>query len=190
MASYDAPVQSGHRLFLKPLLVALLAGVLCAPSAALAQQPIEPSDRLSWSIFRELITLPYYGVFDHLSFEVGKGGVVTLRGHVRRDTLIDEAEARVKAIDGVEEVRNEIELLPASPQDDRIRLATYRAIYRHDALERYALSAVPPIHIIVNKGNITLEGIVDSKLDKQLAESQARSVPGTFSVTNNLQVDD
>lgn len=168
----------------------LVVASLIAPlGVARAQQAIAPDDRVSWSIYRELITLPYYGVFDHMSFEVGKGGVVTLRGHVRRDTLKSDAEARAKSVEGVEEVRNEIEILPASPQDDRIRLAAYRAIYRHDTLERYALNAVPPIHIIVKNGNITLEGIVDSKLDSQLAESQVRSIAGTFSITNNLQVD-
>ena len=188
MATSDAPVQTGHRPFLTSLLAAVLAGVLLVPAATQAQQPIGPDDRLSWSIYRELVTLPYYGVFDHMSFEVGDGGTVTLRGRVRRDTLKSDAEARVKDIEGVEQVRNEIEVLPASPQDDRIRLAAYRAIYRHDSLERYALNAVPPIHIIVENGRITLEGVVDTKMDAQLAEVQARSVPGTFEITNNLQV--
>lgn len=115
---------------------------------------------------------------------------MTLHGAVRRGSLKDDAEARVKDIEGVEQVRNEIELLPASTGDDRIRLAVYRAIYRHDSLERYALNAVPPIHIIVKSGHITLEGIVSTRMDKQLAEVQARSVPGTFSITNNLQVEE
>ena len=162
--------------------------VLMVGSTVGAQQLIPRDDRVSSSIYRELITLPYYGVFDHMKFEVGKGGVVTLRGAVRIPSLKQDAEARVKSVEGVEEVRNEIEVLPASPQDDRIRLQTYRAIYRHDALERYALNAVPPIHIIVKQGNITLEGMVDSPLDSQVAEMQARGVPGTFSITNNLQV--
>lgn len=162
--------------------------VLMAGSTAGAQQLIPRDDRVSLNIYRELITLPYYGVFDHMKFEVGKTGVVTLRGAVRRPSLKEDAESRVKSVEGVEEVRNEIEVLPASPQDDRIRLQTYRAIYRHDTLERYGLSAVPPIHIIVKQGNITLEGMVDSKLDAQVAEMQARGVPGTFTITNNLQV--
>jgi hyperosmotically inducible periplasmic protein len=154
-----------------------------------AQQLIPREDRLSWNIYRELITLPHYGMFDHLSFETGPGGVVTLRGYVRRPIVKDDAEARVKQVEGVEEVRNEIEVLPPSPQDDRIRLAVYRAIYRHDTLERYGLSALPPIHIIVRNGHVTLEGVVDTKMDRQIAEMQARAVPGTFTITNNLQVE-
>lgn len=177
-------------LRLLPQLVGALMLVLTlAHTPADAQQIIPRNDRVSSNIYRELITLPFYGVFDHLSFEVGEKGVVTLRGSVRRPTTKADAEARLQDIEGVEEVRNEIEVLPASPQDDRIRIAAYRAIYRHDSLERYALSAVPPIHIIVKNGTITLEGVVDSKMDAQLAEPQARSVAGTFTITNNLQVD-
>lgn len=173
----------------RTIVAALVLAVVAPAGLASAQQVIAPDDRLSWSIYRELVTLPYYGVFDHLSFQTDDSGTVTLRGAVRRPSLKDDAESRVKGIEGVEQVRNEIEILPASPQDDRIRLAVYRAIYRHDTLERYALSAVPPIHIIVDGGHIRLEGIVNSTMDKQLAEVQARSVPGTFSITNNLQVE-
>jgi hyperosmotically inducible protein len=177
-------------LCLVPRMVGALVLVLTlAPAPADAQQIIPRNDRVSWNIYRELITLPLYGVFDHLSFEAGDKGVVTLRGYVRRPITKDDAEARVKDVEGVEEVRNQIEVLPVSPQDDRIRIAAYRAIYRHDTLERYALSAVPSIHIIVKNGAITLEGVVASKMDAQLAESQARSVAGTFGVTNNLQVE-
>jgi hyperosmotically inducible protein len=96
----------------------------------------------------------------------------------------------VKDIEGVEKVNNNIEVLPLSPNDDRIRLAAYRAIYGHTALNRYAIQAVPPIHIIVNSGNITLEGVVANEADKNIANIQARSVPGAFNVTNNLRVED
>jgi hyperosmotically inducible protein len=89
----------------------------------------------------------------------------------------------------VEQVRNEIEVLPVSTNDDRIRMATYRAIYGHTALNRYALQAVPPIHIIVKNGNLTLEGVVSNEADKNIAAMQARSVAGVFSVTNNLRVE-
>lgn len=169
--------------------VAAVCAVAIASGVATAQSALDPRDRLSWTLYRELVTLPYYGVFDHLAFEVGSGGVVTLRGSVRLPSLKNDAESRAKSVEGVEEVRNEIEVLPASPQDDRIRLAAYRAIYRNDSLERYALSAMPPIHIVVNNGAVTLEGIVDSPMDSQLAEMQVRGVPGTFKITNNLVVD-
>jgi len=178
------PIRSARRL-----LGVVLVLVMLPLAHADAQQLIPRTDRVSWNVYRELVTLPYYGVFDHLAFEVADRGVVILRGAVRQPRLKEDAEARVKSVEGVETVQNDIEVLPVSPQDDRIRLQAYRAIYRHDALERYALSAVPPIHIIVNAGAITLEGRVDTKMDAQLAEMQARSVPGTFAITNNLQVD-
>jgi hyperosmotically inducible protein len=96
----------------------------------------------------------------------------------------------VKRIEGVERVVNQIEVLPLSPNDDRIRRAVFRAIYGNDVLSQYELRAVPPIHIIVKNGNVTLEGAVARQMDKQIAEMQAKSVSGVFSVTNNLQVDE
>ena len=100
-----------------------------------------------------------------------------------------DAENVVKKIEGVEQVVNNIEVLPTSPDDDRIRLAEYRAIYGQTALNRYSLQAVPPIHIIVKNGHVTLEGVVASEGDKNIAGIQANSVPGVFSVTNNLRVE-
>jgi hyperosmotically inducible protein len=144
--------------------------------------------RLMREVRHELVMLPYYGVFDNLAFRVD-GGTVTLLGQVSRPTLKSDAENVVKDVEGVEKVVNNIEVLPTSPNDDRIRLAAYRAIYGHSTLNRYALQAVPPIHIIVNNGNITLEGVVASEMDKNIANMQARSVPGAFNVTNNLRVD-
>jgi len=96
----------------------------------------------------------------------------------------------VKRIEGVEKVINNIEALPTSPNDDRIRRAVYRAVYGNSVLSQYQLRAVPPIHIIVNKGHVTLEGVVARKMDKQVAGMQTNSVSGVFSVTNNLQVEE
>jgi hyperosmotically inducible periplasmic protein len=110
-------------------------------------------------------------------------------GQVTRPTLKSDAERVVKDIEGVEQVTNNIEVLPLSPNDDRIRLAAYRAIYGQTALNRYALNAIPPIHIIVNNGKLTLEGVVANEGDKNIAGIQANSVPGVFSVTNNLRVE-
>lgn len=132
--------------------------------------------------------LPYYGVFDNLSFRVD-GSAVTLMGEVTRPTLKSDAENVVKDIEGVERVINNIEVLPLSPNDDNLRLATYRAVYGHPALNRYALQAVPPIHIIVRNGNVTLEGVVANEGDKNIANIQATGVPGVFGVTNNLRLD-
>jgi hyperosmotically inducible protein len=132
--------------------------------------------------------LPYYGVFDHLAFRVD-GNRVTLIGQVTRPTLKSSAENVVRNIEGVEAVVNNIEVLPLSPHDDQIRMAAYRAIYGQTALNQYALQAVPPIHIIVKNGHLTLEGVVANEADRNLANLEARSVPGVFSVTNNLRVE-
>jgi len=147
-------------------------------------------DRIVHEVRHELVMLPFYGVFDNLAYKVDPDGSVTLLGQVARPTLKSDAEKSVKRIEGVEKVVNNIEVLPTSINDDRIRRATYRSIYGNDVLSQYQLRAVPPIHIIVKNGNVTLEGAVARQMDKQIAEVQAKSVSGVFSVTNNLQVDE
>ncbi len=144
--------------------------------------------RIAREVRHELVMLPYYGVFDNLAFQVD-GGTVTLLGQVTRPTLKSDAEGVVKQIEGVQKVNNQIEVLPLSSTDDRIRLAEYRAIYGQAQLNRYALRAVPPIHIIVKNGNVTLEGSVSSKGDKDVAGIQANGVSGVFSVTNHLRIE-
>ena len=157
------------------------------PAGTLNQKSI---DRIVKEVRHELVMLPYYGVFDNLSYKVDPDGTVTLLGQVARPTLKSDAENVVKLIEGVEKVVNNIEVLPLSSNDDRIRRGTYRAIYGNEALSEYQLRAVPPIHIIVNNGHITLEGVVARQMDKQIAGIQANSVPGAFSVTNNLVVEE
>jgi hyperosmotically inducible periplasmic protein len=145
--------------------------------------------RLAREVRHQLLMLPYYGVFDDLSFLVD-GGTVTLLGAVTRPTLKSDAEGVVKRIEGVERVVNQIEVLPLSPMDDRIRMAEYRAIYGDPVLStRYGFRALPSIHIIVKNGNVTLEGIVANKGDKDLINVRANAVPGVFGVTNNLRVE-
>ena len=156
-------------------------------NAPLSQKGI---DRIVKEVHHELVMLPFYGVFDNLAYKVSPDGTVTLIGQVSRPTLKSDAENVVKRIEGVERVDNQIKVLPASPNDDRIRRAVYNAIYRNDVLSQYALRAVPPIHIIVDNGNVTLEGVVARQMDKQIAEIQAKGVPGAFSVTNNLKVEE
>ncbi len=167
-----------------PMLAALLT-VLILPVYGAAQ---ESDDRLAREVRHELVMLPYFDVFDNLEFKV-EGREVTLLGQVTRPTLKDDAERVVRGIEGVESVHNEIEVLPVSPFDDEIRLRAYRAIFGHPALQRYAIQPVPPIHIIVKNGHITLEGVVDSEFDKTIANMQANSVSNVFSVTDNLRVD-
>jgi hyperosmotically inducible protein len=145
-------------------------------------------NKLVKEIRHELVMLPYYNVFDNLSFKV-EGGKVTLMGQVAKPTLKSDAERVVKSVEGVESVDNRIEVLPLSPNDDRIRMGVYRAIYGNTSLQRYGLQAVPPIHIIVRNGQVTLEGVVATEADKNIANLQANGVPGVFGVTNNLRVE-
>ncbi len=157
------------------------------PAGALSQKSL---DRIYKEVRHELVMLPYYGVFDNLAYKVDADGTVTLLGQVARPTLKSDAENVVKRIEGVEKVVNNIEVLPTSINDDRIRRAAYRAIYGNSVLNQYQLRAVPPIHIIVKNGNITLEGVVARAMDKQIAGIQTNSVQGAFSVTNNLVVEE
>jgi hyperosmotically inducible periplasmic protein len=167
----------------------VLAASSVSPAGADGQTIDRKANRLEWEVRHELYMLPYFGVFDHLAFTVEPGGKVTLFGQVRRPTLKSDAESVVKDIPGVDTVSNKIEVLPVSQNDDRIRLRTYRAVYRDTNLERYAIQAVPPIHIIVKNGHVTLEGAVGSEMDKTDATLKARGVSGVFSVTNNLRVE-
>ena len=144
-------------------------------------------ENLVKEVRHQLLLLPYYSVFDNLLFKV-EGDKVTLLGQVVRPTLKSDAENAVKSIEGVASVNNQIEVLPVSPMDDQLRRAVYRAIYGDAVLSRYGMSALPSIHIIVRNGNVTLEGVVDSESDKNLANLRASAVPNVFSVTNNLTV--
>lgn len=148
----------------------------------------QPGGYLVRRVRHELLMLPYYSVFDDLEFRVD-GYKVTLMGEVVRPTLRSDAEAVVRRIEGVEKVDNRIKVLPVSIFDDQIRRATYRSIYRHPAMTRYAIQPVPPIHIIVDHGNVTLVGVVASQMDSNIAYLQASSVPNVFSVTNRLRVE-
>lgn len=153
-----------------------------------AQPGTAGQDRITREVRHELVMLPYYGVFDNLAYSVN-GSTVTLMGEVTRPTLKSDAENAVKHIEGVTNVVNNIKVLPLSSMDDRIRIAEYRAIYSQPGLDRYALQAVPPIHIIVDNGHVTLVGVVGSQADKDMAGVRANGVSGVFSVTNNLRVE-
>ena len=179
-------------VFALPLIFSMVALASPAiqdnqPTGAANQKSI---DRIYKEVRHELVMLPYYGVFDNLAYKVDPDGTVTLIGQVVNPTLKSDAENVVKRIEGVEKVVNTIDVLPPAPNDDRIRRDTYRAIYGNSVLSMYQLRAVPPIHIIVKNGNITLEGVVARAMDKQVAGVQANSVSGAFSVTNNLVVEE
>jgi hyperosmotically inducible protein len=175
--------------FLLAVLVSALAVSLVAQGnrEALSQKGV---DRIVKEVRHELVMLPFYGVFDNLAYKVDPDGTVTLTGQVSRPTLKSDSENAVKRIEGVEKVVNNIEVLPTSINDDRIRRAVYRAIYGNSVLNQYQLRAVPPIHIIVKNGHVTLEGVVARQMDKQVAGVQANGVSGVFSMTNNLRVEE
>ncbi|HKF54758.1 MAG TPA: BON domain-containing protein [Blastocatellia bacterium] len=168
------------------LLLGAIVG-LGAPATGDQQQPYAASTALEQKVRKELVTLPYYGVFDNLAFKV-EGDTVTLSGQVVRPTTRSDAAARVAKIAGVDRVVNNIEVLPLSSFDDSIRIRTYRAVFSRGGLYRYAQGANPSVHIIVDNGHVTLEGAVSNKMDSQLAYMAASGVPGVFSVTNNLRV--
>lgn len=159
-----------------------------AGTAAAATRSQESNNTLVNQVRHELVMLPWYGVFDNLEFTVN-GGEVTLQGQVVRPTIKDDAEAVVKKLAGVTRVVNNIEVLPPSPMDSEIRRAEYRAVFSDETLNRYSMGSVPSIHIIVDNGHVTLTGIVDRDADRNLANLRANSVPGVFSVTNDLRTE-
>jgi hyperosmotically inducible protein len=173
------------------VLTLAAAVVFIAPTVAVAtpagDQGAFDTREVTERVRKELATLPYYGVFDNLAYKV-EGDTVTLYGQVVRPTTRSSAAKRVAKVDGVERVINNIEVLPLSSLDNSIRARAYRAIFRSGGLYRYAMGANPAIHIIVNRGNVTLEGVVANRMDAQLAYMAASQVPGVFSVKNNLRV--
>jgi hyperosmotically inducible protein len=173
-------------------MLALAATVVIATSAAVAAPKSGETEQgyqqLAKQVRHELVMLPYFGVFDNLAYQI-EGSRVTLYGQVVRPSTRTDAERRVAKIKGVEQVVNRIEVLPLSSFDDSVRYSTFRALARTGGLYRYLMGANPSIHIIVDRGHLTLEGVVSNKADKNLAYVVARGVPGAFSVTNNLRAE-
>jgi osmotically-inducible protein OsmY len=154
-------------------------------SAKADGKPEEP--QLSHEIRHQLFVLPYYSVFDYIAFTLD-ADKVTLTGYVLRPTLRAEAEAAVKSLEGVSSVKNLIEVLPRSSTDDGFRRAVYRSIFEDSTLQRYAVSEVPWIHIILRNGEVTLEGVVATEAEKDLASARASSVSGVSTVKNNISI--
>jgi len=168
--------------------LALALSALAIPAFLSAEVGGTKSDAdLAKRVRHELVMLPYYSVFDNLAYKVD-GNTVTLYGEVTRPTLKSDAGRVVKHIEGVQNVVNNIQVLPLSPFDNQIRRAEYRAIFGFGPMYRYAMGAVPSVHIIVNNGHVTLEGVVDNEADKNIAGIRANGVFGVFSVTNDLRV--
>jgi len=147
-------------------------------------------ETLKEEIRHQLVTLPYYSVFDWLEAEAEPDGTVTLMGQVVRPTLKDDAEVRIKKLEGATQVINKIEVLPLSSFDDQLRMALYRRLFNFDSsLFRYGTWSIPPIHIIVSNGHVALKGIVANQGDSELAYITANQVPNVFDVKNELQIE-
>src|SRR5438270_4398817 len=162
-------IMKTFRSKLAALIAALamtLGVALVAPNTTQAQALDQA--QLGRRVRHELVTLPYYGVFDNLAYQVN-GSTVTLYGQVVRPTTRSDAAARVAHLPGVTRVVNRIEVLPLSGFDDQIRASAYRTIFNTGGLYRYALGGNPSLHIIVNNGRLTLEGVVADEMDKRLA---------------------
>jgi hyperosmotically inducible protein len=167
----------------------LTIGQIALRGLAQPASPANPAQaRIQKEVRHELLMLPYFTVFDNIAFRV-EAETVTLLGDVTRPVLKSDAENAVKQIEGVEQVVNKINVLPPAPMDSQSRVALYRSIYGFPALEKYAMGVQKPIRIVVNMGKVTLEGVVDSQADKDMVGLRANTVPGIFSVTNNLQVE-
>lgn len=172
------------------LLTVLAASFLAMPAfgTTLAAPAAAPSTGLDEEVRKELLKLPYFGVFDNLEYSVD-GSEVTLSGQVTRPVLKRDAVNVVKRLKGVEIVHDNVEVLPLSNYDDNLRVRAYYAIFGSPSLSRYAIAAQSPIRIVVKNGNVTLEGVVNSEVDRRLAFARVNGLPGTFSVTNNLRLD-
>jgi hyperosmotically inducible periplasmic protein len=188
-------MKKAPQLFLATVLALGTTGMAFANSTDQASQPVASNvsshpeeQRLAGEVRHELAMIPQFTIFDNLAYRVD-GGTVTLVGQVRDAIVKDSAEKRIKHLEGVERVDNQIEILPASFNDDRIRRQVARAVFNDPRFSTYAIQPVPPIHIIVKNGHVNLEGMVRTQMDKDDAFIRANGVSGVFSVQNNLQVE-
>ena len=146
------------------------------------------TERLDKQVKHELNMLPYVNAFDYLTFTVDANNSVTLSGEVTNSVVKSDAGKVVKRIEGVERVNNQIQVLPVSPMDDGLRVRLFRTIYGYPTLQKYGLGVNKSIRIIVDRGHVTLMGVVDNEMDRNIAGMRANGVPGIFSVDNQLRV--
>lgn len=173
---------------LRTSLIALGMAGLLSLSAGTAMASIQDTPRIEKQVRHELNMLPYMNVFDYMTFTVDANGTVTLNGEVTNPVVKSDAANVIKRIEGVERVDNKIQVLPVSFFDSGLRVRLFRTIYGYPALQKYSLGVNKPIRIIVQNGHVTLLGVVDNEMDKNLAGIRANGVPGIFSVDNQLQV--
>jgi hyperosmotically inducible protein len=166
---------------LRHITAALLTLALAAPAFAENLQTFR-------EVQRQVLRYPHFTIFDSISAEIDEG-VVTLSGKVTMPHKRSDIEKRVRGLSGVREVHNQIEVLPASQFDDDLRYHIARSIYRHPMFEQYAIAINPPIHVVVERGRVTLEGVVNSEVERALAGSIASSFLA-FEVKNALKTDE
>jgi len=168
----------------RAMLIAALTFGLGTPALA--------AERENLQIFRDVsnqvLRYTQFTIFDSIHAQV-EDGVVTLTGKVTMPYKKTDLARRVASVEGVREVRNQIDVLPVSIFDDELRYRIARSIYGNSAFWNYAAMANPPIHVIVEAGRVTLEGVVNNNVERMLARSLASSF-GAFSVTNNLKTDE
>ncbi|MDP9112470.1 MAG: BON domain-containing protein [Acidobacteriota bacterium] len=172
---------------LKSKIKKLTIGVALMSGALLAGPSSHPRN-IEDQVRHEILMVPYIGVFDNPSWQV-ENGVVTLSGEVTQPVDKQNLEQAVKGVEGVARVENNIEVLPLSPFDDQIRVRTLHTLLRNAPLDKYFQGVQPSIRIIVKNGHVTLDGVVLNNADRQFAFMAANSVPGVFSVTNNLRTE-
>jgi len=170
-------------------LLSVVGPAMAAPKPAVGAATTPDTTQINAKLQRNLDTLPWYGIFDNLEYQIN-GSQVILSGQVTSEHAItkQDAENAARRVPGVTSVVNHIEVLPVSPFDRQIRRAEYRTIFSQSDLGRYTMGAIPPVHIIVKNGHVVLEGVVMNQMDKNIAGLAAKSVPNVFSVTNNLRI--
>jgi|HubBroStandDraft_2_1064218.scaffolds.fasta_scaffold75699_3 hyperosmotically inducible protein len=180
---------SVRSLFVTALLGVSMFTLGAARTNAGTKTTTPDTSSINQQVHHKLAMLPWYGVFDNLAYQVN-GTEVTLTGEVISEHGVtkDDAGKAVKSIPGVTNVVNNIEVLPPSPFDNQIRRAEYRKIFSQPQLGGYSMGAIPQVHIIVKGGHVSLEGIVMNQMDKTVAGLAANTVPGVFSVDNNLRI--
>jgi hyperosmotically inducible protein len=170
-------------MFRRIVTAVLVVVASSAPAWAAQRQNLDVFQDVS----RQVLRYPNFTIFDSVHAEVNDG-VVTLKGKVTMPYKRQDIERRIAKVEGVRQVQNDITTLPVSQFDDELRFRIARAIYGNSNFWRYGAMVNPPIHIIVEGGRVTLEGVVNSNIDRMLARSIASSF-NAFSVTSDLKTD-
>jgi hypothetical protein len=170
------------RFFLSALLTLGLAAPVWAGDAGNLQ--------VYKDVSKSVQRYAFFTIFDSVHANFRDGGVVTLSGKVTMPYKATDIVKRVAKVDGVTQVVNKIEVLPVSQFDNQLRARLARAIYSNSSLANYGLGPNPSIHIIVERGHVTLDGVVMNNMDRQIARTVVGSVSNIFSIKNELKTDD